>query len=315
MLKPEKLLPYYRHGSQTPWGGTRLKSLYGRDIPDETTGESLEVSAIPGMNCTLEDGTAFADYLARWGDKAAGTGVKGPFPLLIKILDARDTLSVQVHPDDAYAARYGGMGKTEAWYILAADEGAQLVYGLKDVASRDDLVRLSGTGALRDHLRRVTVRPGEVYFIPSGTVHAIGRGIVLYEIQQSSDITYRLYDWDRKDAQGRSRPLHVQQAADVADLDFSGVAVAPRRLSGTREQLLRERFFSLQRIHDARGEELPPEPERFRLLTALKRTVLTCAGSRMELAPGETVFLPADMGPAALDTDECLLAYPTLEDL
>ena len=315
MLKPEKMLPYYRHGSQTPWGGTRLRSLYGRDIPDETTGESLEVSAIPGMNSTLTDGTPLSDYLARWGAKAAGTRVGEHFPLLIKILDARDTLSVQVHPDDGYAARFGGVGKTEAWYILAAEEGAQLVYGLKDVSSRDELVRLSETGALRDHLRRVTVRPGEVYFIPSGTVHAIGRGIVLYEIQQSSDITYRLYDWDRKDSQGRSRTLHVNEAADVADLSFSGVAVAHERLSDTREQLLREKFFSLQRIHDARGEVLPPEPERFRLLTALKPAVLKGEGFRMELAPAETAFLPADLGPVSLDTDECLLAYPTLEEI
>ncbi len=315
MLKPELMLPYYRHGAMTPWGGTKLRTVFHRDIPDETTGESLEVSVIPGMNSRLSDGTPLSEYLALHGESALGRKVKGDFPLLLKIIDARDTLSVQVHPDDEYAARAEGKtGKTEAWVILQAEEGAELVYGLKGIGSREDIVEASESGEIRNRLNRVRVAPGEVYYIPAGTVHAIGKGILLYEIQQSSDITYRLYDWDRRDAQGRSRPLHIRQAADVADITFTGRAVSPVPISLSRERILREKYFTLERFRCADKLPLMPDTGYFAILTAVSGADLKWEGGEMHLEPGRTVFLPADGYPLTLTGEDCLLACPTVEE-
>ncbi|MFC3931928.1 mannose-6-phosphate isomerase, class I [Streptococcus dentapri] len=200
------------------WGGTRLREEYGYDIPTETTGEYWAISAHPHGVSTVENGS-FAgfglDRLYQEHPELFGYPNSTVFPLLTKILDANDWLSVQVHPDDAYARKHEGeLGKTECWYILAAERGAEIIYG-HTAKSRQELTELIEAGNWDQLLTRVPVKAGDFFYVPSGTMHAIGKGIMVLETQQSSDTTYRVYDFDRKDAEGKLRPLHFQQSIDV----------------------------------------------------------------------------------------------------
>ena len=216
-IAPILMTPAYRCGEDTPWGGDGLGRLFGREIPDPRTGESLEVSAIPGVESRDRDGTALTALIGRHGERLTGRGFDRPFPLLLKLLDAREMLSVQVHPDDAYAHEHEGgkLGKTEAWLVIAAERGAKLVYGV-NAESSEELRAQVEAGKLEESLRWVAVQPGDVLYIPHGCVHALGGGILIYEIQQSSDVTYRFWDWGRVGKDGRPRALHTQAALDVS---------------------------------------------------------------------------------------------------
>ncbi|MCR4885907.1 MAG: class I mannose-6-phosphate isomerase [Clostridiales bacterium] len=310
-LAPILMTPAYRCGDATPWGGDGLRRLFGRSIPDERTGESLEVSAIPGLESRDENGTPLSALIARYGERLTGKGFCRPFPLLLKLLDARDALSVQVHPDDAYAARTEGkLGKTEAWHILYAVPGAELVYGVVPGATKEALTEASRRGAeIEKLLRRVKVKAGETYFIPAGTVHAIGAGIVLYEIQESSDVTYRFYDWGRVGGDGRPRELHIQKAVDVADVHFHPDAVGEKETAPGRYSLLDERVFTLERFSSFRGA-LENEPRRFRFFTAVQPCVLSWDGGGMTLPAGRTALLPADGFDLTLDAPAALMSGP-----
>ena len=292
-LLPIRMNPAFRGGKLTPWGGQKLKNKYGKPILEVPTGESLEVSCIPGLESRDDLGRTLPELIAEWGEKLIGNYTGKPFPLLLKLIDAREALSVQVHPNDEYAARKenGKLGKTEAWLILDAPEDGELVYGILPGTTMKELSAACEKGAaVEPLLRRVKVRPGDVCYIPAGCVHAIGAGITLYEIQQSSDITYRFYDWDRTDAQGKRRELHLKKALDVTDL-----ALEPRPLhTGTGlglRRVLNEEYFTLDLIRTVDGEELPP-PRNFGFLTGLEgELTLRWHGGKMPLKPGETVFL------------------------
>lgn len=318
-LAPLLMTPAYRHGKATPWGGSKLRELYNKDTPDLHTGESLELSAIPGLNSTDQDGTPLSVLIERYGKALVGTGVKGDFPLLLKLLDAREALSVQVHPDDAYARRHENkLGKSEAWIILAAEPGAQLVYGIREGVSRERLRAASEQGRqVEELLRFVTVEAGDVYDIPAGTVHAIGAGIVLYEIQQSSDVTYRFYDWERRDKHGNKRPLHLRQAIEVCDPDTRLDKVTPRELplqgGGRRLGLLSTPYFQTERYLDCEGALLPDDARRFAVLTALKPARLTWAeGRALDVPAGQTALLPAYGEQLRLDGADCLYSCPAV---
>lgn len=290
---PLKMRPFFRHGDDTPWGGERLRELFGKQIPDARTGESLEASALPGHESVVANGELAGRTLTQaieaWGGSLIGD--RSEFPLLLKLLDARDTLSVQVHPDDRYARRAEGKrGKTEAWYILDAQPGARLVFGVK---ARDaaELERLSDEGRIEEALNWISVKPGDCLYIRSGTVHAIGAGIVLYEIQQSSDVTYRMWDW------GRGRALHTRKALDVARLDIPLEPVAPRAedvLGGRRVRLIDGEFFALSRL-DAMGR-MPVKTASFALMTALGGCWLEYEGGSLRLERGDTALIPAALG-------------------
>jgi mannose-6-phosphate isomerase len=294
-LLPMKMRPHYRCAPELPWGGNKLKTLFGKDIPNDRTGESLEISVIPGKESHSESGEGLNELLNTYGEKLQGTQIKGPFPLLLKLLDAKDVLSVQVHPNDEYAAAHedGKLGKTEAWVILQADPDAELVYGLVPNVTRYELENAALQGAaVEKYLRRVKVKEGDVCFIPAGCIHAIGAGIVLYEIQQSSDVTYRFYDWDRTDAAGQKRALHIRQAVDAADLSFRLDPV--HRTPGTGfEPLLRNDVFELDRLHVSGKLQIDPDPRRFAFLTAMDSLLLSWEGDALELAKGDSVLLPA----------------------
>ncbi len=289
---PLKMKPYFRHGSETPWGGGKLRKLFNKDIPDDMTGESLEISALPGRESVIVNGELSGKTLTEAAD-VMGAELLGEFkefPLLLKLLDAKERLSVQVHPDDEYAARVESKrGKTEAWYILNADPGAKLVFGVK-AKSSEELRQIVASGHIEDTLNWIDVRPGDCLYIQSGTVHAIGGGIVLYEIQQSSDVTYRMWDW------GRPREIHTQKALDVTRCDIVTRPVEPQTtevMGGERISLIDGDFFKLTRLN-VMGR-MPVEADSFALITALGEGAIEYDGGSVLVHNGESVLIPAAM--------------------
>lgn len=307
-MLPVRMQPAFRAGKLTPWGGSRLRSRFGKNIPCVPTGESLEISCIPGLESTDVMGVKLPELISRYGERFAGRYARAAFPLLLKLIDASENLSVQVHPDDGYAKEHenGKLGKTEAWLILDAPENGELVYGIMPGTDTAALRAACEAGsAVSPLLRRVRVRPGDVCFIPAGCVHAIGAGIMLYEIQQSSDITYRFYDWDRTDAQGNKRELHLDKALDVTDLTFCLNPVSADE--GDCVRVLNENFFTLDLINVRDSVQLPPVRD-FGLLTALTGDLkLSWSGASMNLSAGESLFLPASC-PALTLTGTCRAA-------
>ena len=300
---PIRMVPTFRSGAMTPWGGQKLRTLFGKDIPETPTGESLEVSCIPGLESTDNMGRKLPELIGYYGERLIGRYAGRPFPLLLKLIDAREPLSVQVHPGDAYAALHEGgkLGKSEAWLILDAPEGGgELVYGFKAGTGMDSLKAACEQGsAVEPLLHRVKVRRGDVCYIPAGCVHAIGAGIVLYEIQESSDLTYRFYDWDRTDAEGHRRELHLKKALDVTNLKLSLRPVHVERSSGIKRILNEERFT--MDIIQPEGALRLPDITDFGMITAIEGDLtLWWQSGSMAMKPGETFFLPASVPPITL---------------
>ena len=293
-MLPLTMHPAFRGGKLTPWGGEKLRTVYGKPIAEAPTGESLEISCIPGLESTDDTGVKLPDLIARYGAPFAGKYAGETFPLLLKFIDAAESLSVQVHPDDTYAAanENGKLGKTEAWLILDAPEGSQLVYGIKAGTAMAELRTACEAGAkVESLLRKVDVKPGDVCFIPAGCVHAIGAGIMLYEIQQSSDVTYRFYDWDRVDKNGNRRELHIDKALDVTDLAFTLDPIPAGNAPVAR--VLNETYFTLDLIN-VDGEQAVPAIGHFGMLTALEgELTLAWQGGSRKLFKGESLYVPA----------------------
>ncbi len=221
MTEPLFLKPYFR---EKIWGGSRLASVYGYDIPSDHTGECWAISGHPHGPATVVNGPYKGKTITELWEKHRELfgGAKGNvFPLLTKILDAKDDLSVQVHPDDAYAKIHEGeLGKTECWYVLAAEPGAEMIYG-HHAKTKEELKKMIENKQWEQLFRHVPVKPGDFLYVPSGTIHAIGKGIMVLETQQSSDTTYRLYDFDRVDQKtGKKRELHLQQSIDCTNVPF-----------------------------------------------------------------------------------------------
>ncbi|MDL2206533.1 class I mannose-6-phosphate isomerase [Eubacteriales bacterium OttesenSCG-928-N13] len=297
--------PHYRHGNQTPWGGSELRDLYQRRIPDDRTGESLEVSALPGMASTVMNGAlsgmSLIDAIAQWGDGLTGP-MKGAFPLLLKLIDAREQLSLQVHPGDDYAGAHenGKLGKTEAWVLLNAPKDARLVYGVN--ATREQLAKAVADGQLESALRYVPVQAGDVLYIPHGMVHALGDGIQIYEIQQSSDVTYRFWDWGRVGLDGQPRQLHMEQALDVTDPDLrldklQGVQLPTE--GGEMTIYIADAHFALWRL--AVDGTMPLPSGQMLFVTPLTPCELCWGdGQRMQLGMMQTVLIPAALKEVSL---------------
>ena len=319
-LPPILMTPAFRYGKMTPWGGEGLRR-FGKQIPDSKTGESLEVSVLPGLESRDETGRPLSGLLKAYGAAMSGTSVGEEFPLLLKLISSDDWLSVQVHPGDKYARMYeqGKLGKTEAWVILDAEPGAEIVYGIREGVTKDMLAEACGKGgeAIRACLRFVQVQAGDVFLIPAGTVHALGRGVTVAEIQQSSDVTYRFYDWDRVDAQGRSRELHIAKGLDVVNTGRQPEKCAGRPVGLGGAQGLRYAdgpAFTLDRL-SLRGEmRLGATPESFRLLMAMGDGELSWAEGSASLACGQSVFLPAQLTETVLTGElDVLVMAPATE--
>ena len=210
------------------WGGEKLKTVLNKSIESVTTGESWELSTVEGDVSVVANGVLRGRTLMQLIDESPNE-ILGPavyqkfgkqFPLLFKYLDAREDLSIQVHPNDELAKeRHNSFGKTEMWYIMQADADARIIVGFKEKSNAEEYVSNLKNKSLLSILDAVKVKSGDVFFLETGTVHAIGAGLVVAEIQQTSDITYRIYDFDRVDAQGNERELHIDQALDAINYD------------------------------------------------------------------------------------------------
>lgn len=211
------------------WGGNKLKTLFGKEGKCSTCGESWELSAVQGDISVVSNGFLKGNNLEEiieiyMGDLVGESvyerfGIE--FPLLIKFIDAADDLSIQVHPDDKLAMeRHDSYGKTEMWVVMQAEKGARLISGFSKKVTKEEYLKNLQEKTLRNILNSEEVKSGDVFFIPAGRVHAIGSGILLAEIQQTSDVTYRIYDWDRVDSSGKSRELHTELAIDAIDYNY-----------------------------------------------------------------------------------------------
>ena len=295
---PVRMVPAFRSGKATPWGGERLKEIYGKEIPETPTGESLEVSCIPGLESRDPMGRTLPELIERHRDRMAGRYADRPFPLLLKLIDARLPLSVQVHPNDAYARQNenGKLGKNEAWLILDTPlGGGELVYGIQAGTGMEELrAACLQEKAVEPLLRRVKVKPGDICYIPAGCVHAIGEGILLYEIQESSDLTYRFYDWDRVDAGGNRRELHLKKGLDVTNLKLSPRPLHVEAADGVR-RMLDEENFTLDVIRTHSRLALP-KVKHFGMITLLDGELsMAWTGGSAKMRKGETFFLPASV--------------------
>lgn len=236
------------------WGGHKLHDVYGYEIPSNHTGECWAISAHKNGDCIIANGefkgetlsNLFKDHRELFGN------VKGDqFPLLVKIIDAKNDLSVQVHPDDAYAKEHeNSLGKTECWYVLQADEGTKMVMG-HHAKTKEEFVKAIQNDDYDNLLNAFEIKQGDFFYIPSGTLHAICSGSLIYEAQQSSDITYRVYDYHRKGVDGKERQLHVKQSIDVtnvpANIDQNKKFAKTDLENGTKTRYVDSEFFKVDR--------------------------------------------------------------------
>jgi mannose-6-phosphate isomerase len=295
------------------WGGSTLGPWLGLADAPPNLAESWQVYEQNQIFGGPHAGQRLADLVLEYGADLVGirsfARYGADFPLLAKFIDAADHLSVQVHPTDAYAhtveAASGFHGKTEAWYILHAAPGTDLIHGLAHASSRDELADALSNGALLSLLRRVPARAGDTIFVPAGTIHAINAGIMLFEIQQKSDLTYRVYDYDRRDAQGRPRELHVERALDVTNYAAAAPAVVePKRLDDARTLLVSCPYFAMERWDLAAPLAAATDPGSFEILTVIDGAAkLAWADSEQHLARGESIVLPASLGSYQLQPD------------
>lgn len=239
------------------WGGEKLKLVLDKPTDSKTAGESWEISGVEGDISVVSEGALAGKNLVELIDEFKGELVGenvfqkfgNKFPLLIKFIDANDDLSIQVHPDDELGMkRHNSFGKTEMWYVVDAEEGASLISGFNKQTSKEEYLEVFKSGNLTNILNREDVSKDEVFFLPAGRVHTIGKGLLIAEIQQTSDITYRIYDFDRVDSNGVGRELHVDEAVDAIDYNFYDEYKTKYDQSAKEEEIGRSQYFVTNRL-------------------------------------------------------------------
>ncbi len=217
------------------WGGTRLREEYGKN-GGARLAESWELSVHPDGESIIDGGELHGMTLGEFVEKfpeSTGKNSFGRVPVLVKLIDAKENLSLQVHPDNDYAQKYeGDNGKTEAWYIVDCEENASIIYGFKETLTKEEFRRAIEENALLEKVNTIPVKKGDVFLIRAGTLHAIGKGCLIAEIQQSSNVTYRVYDYDRRDDKGNPRELHIEKALDVTNLAAAEIPVQSGEKNG-----------------------------------------------------------------------------------
>ena len=301
MLKPIKLNPEFK---EIIWGGNKLKTDYNKVSDLKNIAESWELTVREdGMN-TIADGdykgATMQEYIDKNGFSVVTDKELDRFPLLIKFIDAEDNLSIQVHPDDEYALdKANSLGKTEMWYVIDAKPGAKLVYGLKPGCDIQSLGEAISNGTVEDQLNYVSVKKGDVFFIPSGLVHAIGSGILLAEIQQNSNITYRVYDYNRLGKDGKPRELHVTDALNVI-VNRSESEIDKIRYSKgekTKTCLASCEFFTVDK-YDLDGEiSLSTTKESFNSVLCIDgKAKIIYNNEEFPVLKGDSYYIPANIG-------------------
>lgn len=291
------------------WGGTRLKTILYKEISDANCcGESWEVSGLVDDESMIINGFLAENNLNELleiymtelvGEKNYEKYGLG-FPLLIKFIDAQDNLSVQVHPDDELAQRkYGQSGKTEMWHVIASEPGSGLYVGFNKTVSKAQFEEAIANGTVEDVLQFYPVQPGDTFMIPAGTVHAIGKGMLLAEIQQPSDITFRVFDWNRVDDEGNSRELHVEEALEAIDFDHQtdNFKVEYQPQLNKTVKLVRSQYFNTSLLEfDQPLSKSFVEIDSFVIYMCLDGQILLAYGDERErLETGEVVLIPAEM--------------------
>jgi len=304
------------------WGGNKLKTEYGFESDSEIAAEAWVLSCHKnGTNTVVGgefDGKSLIEVLNVWGEKALGERSKkfNYFPILIKLIDAKQSLSVQVHPDDEYALKNEGeYGKTEMWYIVDCDEGAQLIYGFKDNIEKEEFERRIKDNTLTEVCNYVPVHKGDVFFISSGTLHAIGGGILIAEVQQNSNTTYRVYDYGRVGADDKPRELHIEKAIDVTKCErpaipYGSVGVITENGEDKYRELARCDLFTTGVISLKKSTVINTK-ESFVSLVVLEGTVnIHWNGSNTITAQkGNSIFVPAGLTIQLTGEAEILSSY------
>lgn len=290
------------------WGGTALKDKFNYDIPSSNTGECWAVSSHENGDCTVLNGKYKGIKLSQlWSENREIFGnIKGDkFPLLAKILDANDNLSVQVHPDNEYANLHenGELGKTECWYIIDCEEDARLVLG-HNANSREELSSLIANNQWDDLLRIIKIKKGDFFYVPSGTIHALCKGTLAYEVQQNSDTTYRVYDYDRVGTDGNKRELHVDKSIDVTTVPSVKDSYDYNVISNhtfTSTNFISNEFFSVYRL-DIFGSCKFIQDKPFALYSVIDGSgSLTCDAGVYPLSKGDHFILPYKFGEFSFD--------------
>jgi mannose-6-phosphate isomerase len=298
---------------ETLWGGSALRERFGKKAKAGTSvGESWEISGMPGASSVVANGFLRGNTLEEimevyMGDLVGDAVYEkygNEFPLLIKFIDARDTLSIQVHPDDRLAAeRHHAWGKTEMWYVIDASPGAVIYTGFRKKTTREEYLEHLHGKKLADIINATPVSRGDAFFIPAGMVHAIGAGVLLTEIQQTSDVTYRIYDWDRTDAAGKPREMHTSLALDAINFGLDSTNLIKKLPEINRTVMLAESPW----FHTSLLQFDRPLIKDFSLTDSFviyictgSLAVIECCGHSEEIKAGETILIPASADSVAL---------------
>ncbi|MGI6085010.1 MAG: type I phosphomannose isomerase catalytic subunit [Acetivibrionales bacterium] len=308
--RPIKLIPAFK---DYLWGGNLLKTKYNKKSDKEIIAESWELSCHEDGESVVASGNysgrTLTEFIKSEGKDVLGSRSKkfDDFPILIKLIDAKNDLSIQVHPDNEYAKQHeGGSGKTEMWYVLECEEGASLIYGFRKPVSKNEFYGRIKDHTLLDIVNRVPVKKGDVFFIEAGTLHAIGKGIVLAEVQQSSNLTYRIYDYGRLGADNKPRQLHIEKALEVTNLDPSerkiGALGNPEEKEGYIRTLLAEcEYFKTETIEIKTEATFFANEESFVSIICLEDdATIVYENENMDIKKGDSIFLPAGMGEYAI---------------
>lgn len=292
-MYPLTFKPVYK---ERVWGGRNLEHLLGRKLPEGKIGESWDLCNHKNGMSIVENGDlagmTLAELMTEYKEVLMGQdyNFSGYFPLLIKVLDANDQLSIQVHPDDEYGYRVEKeAGKTEAWYVLAAKENAKIIYGLKEEITKEDLWAAVKTDNVMACLREVPVKKGDMIYVPSGLVHALFEGVVVYEVQQNSDTTYRVYDYNRVDQKGRTRELHTEKALEV--ITFGRQAAV-----NFHTDSITCPYFNLKKMR-LKKAIADTTHDRFLIYCILEgQGEISYRNGRINVTQGKTVLIPAGLG-------------------
>lgn len=297
--EPIRFIPYLK---SVIWGGEKICKYKGIEQSEANIGESWEISAVPGHESIVADGPykgmCITDLIDSFGPELLGKEVMerydSKFPLLVKLIDANDNLSVQVHPDDVLAKkRHDSLGKTEMWYIIDTDSGAKIYSGLNRELTADQYVERVEKNTIEEVLAVHDSHPGDVFFLPAGRVHSIGKGNLLAEVQESSDITYRIYDYDRRDAKGNPRELHTELAKDAIDYTYyDDYKSAPTDSNLADVEIAKCDHFTVNRILLDGNMELRFSDASFTIVMCLDGEVNV---GGMMVKKGETVLVPASL--------------------